>query len=145
MTLTERQRELCTTSAWDFGDLKALFVNCTLKPSPDVSNTQGLMDVSMAIMEANGVTVDLIRAVDHAIAPGVYPDMREHGADVDEWPELYARRGYRHPRARHADLAGREVVRLHTRDRAAVRQLVAAQRARPVRVLRQGRRLPGDG
>jgi multimeric flavodoxin WrbA len=91
MTLTERQRELCTTSRWDFSDLRALYVNCTLKPSPAVSNTQGLIDVSAAIMEANGVTVDAFRGVDHDLAPGVYPDMREHGAASDEWPALYER------------------------------------------------------
>ena len=55
---------------------------------------------------------------------------------------LRAGRGGRHPRARHADLARREVIGLHAGDRAAVRQLVAAERARPVRLLRQGRRLP---
>ncbi len=91
MELTERQQELCTTSRWDFSDLKALYVNCTLKPSPGLSHTQGLMDISIAIMRANGVTVDLIRAADHDIAPGVYPDMREHGVATDEWPELYVR------------------------------------------------------
>jgi multimeric flavodoxin WrbA len=89
--LTDRQQELCTTSSWDFGDLRALYVNCTLKPSPTQSHTQGLMDVSIAIMEANGVTVDTIRFVDHDVAPGVNPDMREHGAASDEWPALYER------------------------------------------------------
>ena len=34
----------------DYSDLKALFVNCTLKRSPETSNTQGLIDVSMEIM-----------------------------------------------------------------------------------------------
>ncbi|MEX2279230.1 MAG: flavodoxin family protein [Acidimicrobiia bacterium] len=78
-----------TESKWDFSDLRALYVNCTLKPSPEQSHTQGLMDISMEIMRRNGVTVDLIRAVDHDIAPGVYPDMTEHGAETDEWPSLY--------------------------------------------------------
>jgi multimeric flavodoxin WrbA len=91
MPLTERQLDLCTTSRWDFSDLRALFVNCTLKPSPAVSNTEGLMRISTEIMERNGVTVDTIRAVDHDIAPGVYPDMTEHGAASDEWPALYER------------------------------------------------------
>ena len=91
MPLTDRQRELCETSPFDFTDLRALFVNCTLKPSPALSHTQGLIDVSVAIMEANGVAVDQFRAVDHDLAPGVYPDMREHGAGSDEWPELYER------------------------------------------------------
>jgi multimeric flavodoxin WrbA len=91
MPLNEYQQELCTTSTWDFTDLRALFVNCTLKPSPDASNTQGLMDISIAIMEANGVAVEQVRAVDHDFAAGVYPDMTEHGAARDEWPSVYER------------------------------------------------------
>jgi multimeric flavodoxin WrbA len=91
MPLNDFQQELCTTSPWDFTDLRALYLNCTLKPSPAVSNTQGLMDISVAIMTANGVTVDQIRAVDHELAPGVYPDMTEHGATRDDWPSLYER------------------------------------------------------
>jgi len=91
MPLNEYQQELCTTSTWDFTDLRALYVNCTLKPSPGVSNTQGLMDISIAIMEANGVAVEQVRAVDHDFAAGVYPDMTEHGAARDEWPSVYER------------------------------------------------------
>jgi multimeric flavodoxin WrbA len=91
MPLNEYQQELCTTSTWDFTNLRALYVNCTLKPSPGVSNTQGLMDISIAIMEANGVAVEQVRAVDHDFAAGVYPDMTEHGAARDEWPSVYER------------------------------------------------------
>jgi multimeric flavodoxin WrbA len=75
----------------DLSDLSALYVNCTLKPSPELSNTQGLMDVSIAIMEKQGVAVDRFRAADFEIATGVYGDMREHGAATDAWPELYER------------------------------------------------------
>jgi multimeric flavodoxin WrbA len=91
MPLNEYQQELCTTSTWDFTDLRALYVNCTLKPSPGISNTQGLMDISILIMEANGVAVEQVRAVDHDFAAGVYPDMTEHGAARDEWPSAYER------------------------------------------------------
>jgi len=91
VTLTPFQEELRSTSRWDFSDLRALYVNCTLKPSPELSHTEGLMRVSMAIMERNGVDADYIRAVDHDLAPGTWPDMREHGAASDEWPELYER------------------------------------------------------
>jgi multimeric flavodoxin WrbA len=89
--LDARQQELCETSAWDFGDLRALFVNCTLKRSPEPSNTAALAQRSVAIMRQLGVQVDMIRAVDHDIAAGVYPDMTEHGAERDEWPELSPR------------------------------------------------------
>ncbi|MFF2555311.1 flavodoxin family protein [Nocardia sp. NPDC058058] len=72
----------------DYSDLRALFINCTLKRSPDRSNTQGLIDLSAHIMEKNGVSVSHIRAVDHDIATGVWPDMTEHGWERDEWPAL---------------------------------------------------------
>ena len=42
MTLTARLDELADKSRWDFSDLRALFINCTLKKSPELSNTQGL-------------------------------------------------------------------------------------------------------
>ena len=92
MPLSDRQRELCETNETDFTDLRALFVNCTLKSAPERSHTQGLIDVSVAIMETNGVEVDQVRAVDEdLLPPGVYPDMREHGAGSDGWPALYER------------------------------------------------------
>ena len=55
------------------------------------------MNVAKAVMEANGVSVDVIRMVDHDIAPGVYPDMRELGWPDDEWPAI-------HPRVMAADI-----------------------------------------
>src|SRR6185436_16963526 len=89
--LTRLQEELADGSRWDFSDLRALFVNCTLKRSPAPSHTQGLVDVSATIMRKHGVAVDEIRAVDHEIAVGVWPDMTEHGWAVDEWPALFER------------------------------------------------------
>lgn len=71
--------------------LRALYVNGTLKPSPERSHTQGLMDRSIAILERLGVEVDVLRAVDHELAPGVQPDMREHGQAHDDWPDLWPR------------------------------------------------------
>jgi multimeric flavodoxin WrbA len=87
--LTDRQAQLCDDSPWDFSGLRALFLSCTLKPSPQVSNTEGLAEISMEIMRRNGVAVDLVRAVDHDIATGVYPDMTEHGWATDAWPAIY--------------------------------------------------------
>lgn len=87
--LTPEQRELCETSRWDFTDLRAFFINCTLKKSPELSHTQGLLDISRAILEKNGVAVESLRAVDYDIACGVYPDMTAHGWEVDDWPLVY--------------------------------------------------------
>lgn len=73
----------------DYSDLKAVIFNCTLKKSPEKSNTEGLIEVSKRLMEKQGVEVTVIRATDHDIATGVYPDMRQHGWKTDEWPELF--------------------------------------------------------
>ncbi|QCK16892.1 flavodoxin family protein [Mangrovivirga cuniculi] len=72
-----------------YSNLKAIFINCTLKKSPRLSNTEKLMEVSMGIMEREGVNVEYVRLVDLNIAPGVLPDMTEEGWEKDEWPELY--------------------------------------------------------
>jgi multimeric flavodoxin WrbA len=79
------------SGAWDFTGLKAMYINCTLKRSPDVSNTQALVDLSADIMRQHGVAVETVRAVDHDIATGVWPDMTEHGWQSDAWPDLAAR------------------------------------------------------
>jgi multimeric flavodoxin WrbA len=72
-----------------FTDLSAVFFNCTLKKSPAVSNTEGLIEVSRRIMAKQGVEVSVVRAIDHDLATGVWPDMTEHGWASDEWPALY--------------------------------------------------------
>ena len=87
--LNAMQEELCSQQQWDLSDLSAVFINCTLKRSPEVSNTQGLIDISAEIMRRQGVTVKKLRAVDHDIATGVWPDMTEHGWEHDEWPAIF--------------------------------------------------------
>ncbi len=72
-----------------YSDLKALFINTTLKKSPGKSHTQHLIDVSANIMKKHGVKVEHLRSIDHDIAQGVYPDMRKQGWKKDEWPELF--------------------------------------------------------
>lgn len=89
MILNKTQIELCNSSQTDFSDLKALFINCTLKRSPERSHTDGLVRISRAIMELNKVSVEEIRAVDFDIASGVYPDMTEYGWQKDDWPGIY--------------------------------------------------------
>ena len=89
MELSDTQQQTCEESTWDFSDLSAVFMNCTLKKSPELSHTEGLIALSVAIMEANGVSTEVIRPVDYNIATGVYPDMTEHGWDADDWPPLF--------------------------------------------------------
>jgi multimeric flavodoxin WrbA len=73
----------------DFSQLKALYINCTLKKSPDKSHTDTLMNVSKEIMKKEKVSIEEFRFIDHNIATGIYPDMTEHGWKEDEWPTLF--------------------------------------------------------
>lgn len=67
--------------------LDVLFLNCTLKKSPAVSNTQALIDKVAALYEELGCTTETIRVVDHPVAFGVSSDEGEG----DAWPALLAR------------------------------------------------------
>jgi multimeric flavodoxin WrbA len=73
----------------DYSDLKAVYLNGTLKRSPEVSQTAGLMDISTGIMRGLGVDVTEVRTVDHVIPPGVQTDMTEHGYERDDFPAIY--------------------------------------------------------
>ena len=87
MNPTKKQN--CEADKADFAGLKALFLNCTLKPSPELSHTEGLIMISQGIMEKNGVSTEVLRPVDYNIAYGVYPDMTQRGWKQDAWPDLY--------------------------------------------------------
>ena len=80
--------EIAANSA-DYSDLRAVFLNGTLKRSPQVSHTDALVEISSHILSGVGVRVDEVRTVDHVIPPGVYPDMREHGWPTDDFPAIY--------------------------------------------------------
>jgi len=64
--------------------VRALFLNCTLKKSPEVSHTGALIDKVAALMGELGVETETVRVVDHAVPFGVASDL---GAG-DEWPEI---------------------------------------------------------
>lgn len=74
-----------------YENLNALLINCSLTSDPNRSHTGRLLDVVDHLMSGAGVQVDRLHAINHDIAPGVQPDMREHGWDSDEWPELWPR------------------------------------------------------
>lgn len=64
--------------------LKALLINCTLKPSPSASSGDVLGGQVLRELETHGVVTSSVRAVDHRVAPGVETDMGEG----DEWPSI---------------------------------------------------------
>ena len=89
LLLNEMQQRLCSNVKLDFPGLRALFINCTLKRSPERSHTDGRVDIAARIMETLGVGVDRARAIRHDIATGVYSDISEHGWKPDVWSKIY--------------------------------------------------------
>jgi uncharacterized membrane protein YagU involved in acid resistance len=74
----------------DFSDLRALFINCTLKRAPVPSHTRGLMDVSRGDSRGEPAFAWTSSGPWTArFAPGIYPDMTEHGWERDDWPGIY--------------------------------------------------------
>ena len=65
--------------------MKALILNCTLKPSPETSSTQALAQVVIDELRAGGVETELVRLVDLNIKPGVKTDQGEG----DDWPRVH--------------------------------------------------------
>lgn len=67
--------------------MHALTLNCTLKATPERSNTEALARVFMDALENHGVKTDIVRVADHNIRAGVSSDE----GDGDEWPDLRGR------------------------------------------------------
>lgn len=88
MALSTRQQEICDTCETDFSDLKAVIFNATLKPPEEDSHTDTLLDVVEEIFASQSVAVKRHRLSAYRLAPGVYPDMTEHGWPYDDWPKL---------------------------------------------------------
>lgn len=65
-------------------ELKAVLLNCTLKKSPQVSNTQALMDRVIEKLEALDCRCETVRIVDHNVPFGVTSDE----GPGDEWPMI---------------------------------------------------------
>ncbi|ASU35111.1 flavodoxin family protein [Mucilaginibacter xinganensis] len=64
--------------------MKALFINCTLKPSPQFSNTGALIEKAEQQFKDNGIQTEVIRLVDYDIKPGTDINMGKG----DEWPSV---------------------------------------------------------
>ncbi|WP_068089129.1 flavodoxin family protein [Polycladidibacter stylochi] len=66
------------------GPLKAVFLNCTLKQGPEVSNTEALCNLLIQRLKHHEPDIDceIIRVVDYNIKPGVSNDE----GDGDQWP-----------------------------------------------------------
>lgn len=62
--------------------LKAIFLNCTLKKSPDTSNTEALVQKAVDLYGQLGIRSKVIRVVDFKVAFGNSSDEGEG----DDWP-----------------------------------------------------------
>ena len=65
--------------------MRAVVISCTLKPNPSPSNTEGLAAVVVNELRGRGVDVEVIRAVDLNILPGVETEV----GPGDDWPEVH--------------------------------------------------------
>jgi hypothetical protein len=52
-----------TQSSGKESPIKAVILNCTLKPSPETSNTEALAGVVIEALEAEDVTTETVRVV----------------------------------------------------------------------------------
>ena len=71
------------------GPLYALFLNCTLKKSPEVSNTEALCNLLIERLKAHepDIETEIVRVVDFNVLPGIANDE----GDGDEWPPILER------------------------------------------------------
>lgn len=81
--------EQASSAPGRYDDLRAVVFNGTTKRSPEASHTDGLWAIIRGVFERVGVAVAEIRTADREIPAGLWPDMREHGYDVDEFPDIY--------------------------------------------------------
>ena len=64
--------------------LKCLMLNCTLKKTPAVSNTEALLNKIVEVYKPLGVECEMIRPVDYNIPFGV----SSYEGEGDQWPEI---------------------------------------------------------
>jgi multimeric flavodoxin WrbA len=64
--------------------LRALVLNCTLKPSPRPSSADKLATEVTAALSGHGVRCEAVRVVDHLVQFGVTTDE----GDGDDWPSI---------------------------------------------------------
>jgi multimeric flavodoxin WrbA len=74
----------------NFSDLRALFINCSIKKNPAESHTQRLINRVAGVMEKEGVQVEEVYALEHKIAFGMIEDGASIGLE-DDWPKIQER------------------------------------------------------
>ncbi|AQQ55065.1 flavodoxin family protein [Planococcus lenghuensis] len=65
--------------------LKALVLNCTLKKSPETSNTEALINETLKFFDKEGVPTEVLRLADYNIAHA----MKVDAGEGDDWPKIH--------------------------------------------------------
>jgi multimeric flavodoxin WrbA len=65
--------------------MRAVVISCTLRPNPSPSNTEALAEVVLDELRERGVEVEVVRAADLNILPGVETDL----GPGDDWPQVH--------------------------------------------------------
>lgn len=66
--------------------MRATILNCTLKPSPQESNTDAVASLVADSLRSRAVDVETLRVLDYELKPGVESDM----GSGDQWPTIRA-------------------------------------------------------
>lgn len=66
-------------------NIKAIFLNCTLKKSPAKSNTDALIQKAVSEYKNLGIESNVIRVADFNVATGI----SSNEGNGDEWPKIY--------------------------------------------------------
>ena len=75
-----------------YDDLKALFLNCSIKYDSSQSHTRRLIARSAGLMASQGVDVEVLYVLDHEIAFGMVKDAtKDAGRARDDWPGIQAK------------------------------------------------------
>lgn len=72
----------------EFSDLSALLINCSLKATPEESHTRRLLARTAGIMDAEGVDVEILHALEYNIPFGMEKDLSASGRR-DDWPAIH--------------------------------------------------------
>lgn len=82
---------MASERAVDFSAISALFINCSLKKPASESHTRLLIDKAAEIMKSQGVSVEILHALDYQIAFGMTKDAVKEGWAKDDWPKIQSK------------------------------------------------------
>jgi multimeric flavodoxin WrbA len=77
--------------ATTFDDLRAMIINCSLQQRPEASHTRRLLARVAGVLSSQGVSVEMVHALEHSIGFGMVKDAGTTRGVQDEWPGVMDR------------------------------------------------------